>query len=114
MKKIVVLAFISMVSVNCMAGEHGRTISITNNTENTIDVRDRDNHQVSIDPGRSASLSIIVHEPHGSFPIPSSVMPHVTEITVSDAKGSNSIDIDEHTKTVTVDSGLKLSQKKSW
>lgn len=69
MKKLLAIAVISMVSLNCMAGSHSRTISINNDTDATIDVRDRDNHEVSVAPGRSASLSIIVHEPHGSFPI---------------------------------------------
>lgn len=110
MNKLLVVAMVSLFSASCMAGEHSRTISITNNTDNEVDVRDSDNHTVTIAPHRSGSLSIIVHEPHGSL-FPSSLMPHVTTITVTDDEGSNSIKIDEHTKKVIIDEGLELSKE---
>jgi hypothetical protein len=53
-------------------------------------------------------MSITVHEPKGSF-FPSSLMPHVTTITVTDDNGSNSIQVDEHTRKVIIDEGLELS-----
>jgi hypothetical protein len=109
MKKLLAVTLISLVSLNCIAGSHNRTISITNNTDSAVKVRDRDNHETSIKAGRSGSLGIVVHEPHGSL-FPSSLMPHVTVITVTDDEGSNSIKIDYHTKSITVEDGLKLSK----
>ncbi|MFH1254233.1 MAG: hypothetical protein V1646_02260 [bacterium] len=109
MKKLLAVAIVSIVSFSCMAGSHSRTISINNDTDVTVEVRDSDNHTLSVEPHRSASLVIIVSEPHGSFPVPSFLMPHVTTITVTDDNGSNSIKIDENTKSVTISEGLKLT-----
>ena len=109
MKKLLAIVVVSMVSLSCMAGHHSRRISIKNNTNNTIDVRDRDNNEVSVEPGRSTSLNIRVEEPHGSL-FPSSLMPHVTTLTVTDDEGENTIKVDEHTKSVIVDEGLELSE----
>jgi len=110
MKKLLAIMTVLLFSLNCAAGTHSRTISINNNTESMIDVRDKDNHKVSVQPGRSASLGITVHEPRGSFPIPSFIKAYVTTITVEDDEGSNSIKVDENTKVVTVDEGLQLSK----
>ena len=60
--------------------------TINNKTDKTIDVRDRNNNEISVEPNRSASLKIRVEEPHGSL-FPSSLMPHVTTITVTDYNG---------------------------
>jgi hypothetical protein len=110
MKKLLAIAIVSIFSLSCMAGSHSRTISINNNTDAEVTVRDSDNHTVIVAPHRSASLSIIVTEPHGSL-FPSSLMPHVTTITVTDDEGSNSIKIDEHTKAVTINPGLQLEKE---
>lgn len=116
MKKLLAIAIVSLFSLNCMAGSHGRTISIKNNTKQEVEVTDSGRHgnetnnSVIVGPGRSASLKVRVHEPKGSFPIPSSVMPHVTTITVADDEGSNSIKIDENTKSITINEGLELEK----
>jgi len=108
MKKLLALAMVSLFTLSCQAGHHARTISIQNNTGNEITVRDKDNHETTVRAHRSGSLGITVHEPHGSL-FPSSLMPHVTEITVEDDEGSNSIKVDEHTRKVIVNEGLELS-----
>jgi len=113
MKKIlaaVVVAVVSIIALNCVAGHARSTISIINNTDATIYVSDsNDSEELTVEPGRSASMEMRVREQHGSFPMPSFLLPKGTTITVKDDKGSNSIKIDQNTKSVTVDDGLELS-----
>lgn len=110
MKKLLALIALSVMWANCSARTHSRTVSITNNTDTTIEVSDSENHETSIDSGRSGSLAITVREQHGSFPVPSLLLPYTTTITVRDSEGSNSIEIDENTNRVTVDPGLELNK----
>jgi hypothetical protein len=116
MKALLTVALVALTTLTCMAGSHGRTITIKNNTNKKIEATDtgrkgnENNNTVTVGPKRSASLQIRVHEPKGSL-FPSSLMPHETTITVSDEKGDNSIKIDEHTTKVIVDEGLELSKE---
>lgn len=111
MKKLLAVAIVSIFSLSCMAGHHSRTISINNETDNEVTVTDTDNQiPLHVPSHRSVSMDIRVNEPHGSFPVPSFLMPHVTTITVTDGEGSNSIKIDENTKSVTISEGLKLTK----
>lgn len=109
MKKLLALSIISLFSLNCMAWHHKRTIEVNNNTEETIEARDTSNHSVTVEPGRSVSLNIKVKENRGTL-IPSLLMPYVTKITVSDDEGSNTIEVDENTQSITVEDGLQLSK----
>jgi hypothetical protein len=115
MKKLLAVAVVAMFSANCMAGSHSRAISVTNKTGNEVEVKDsgrkgnENNATITIKPGRTMRLNITVHEPKGSW-FPSSLMPHVTTITVTDDEGSNSIQVDEHTKKVIINEGLELSK----
>lgn len=112
MKKILAVTIVSLFSLHCMAwgNKHHPSISITNNTESTVRVSDSNGKTITVDPQRSTSLRVSVHEQHGSFPIPSLIMPYVTTITVSDDQGDNSIEIDENTRSITIDDGLELSK----
>lgn len=102
MKKIVI-AIVLMFSLNCMADGPSRTISITNQSKEGVDVKDSSGHIVTVNSDRSAFMDITVAEPRGS-------LPQVTTISVYDKKGFiGMIKIGEQTKNITIHKDLTLS-----
>lgn len=111
MNKVLAVTMLSLFSVSCMALERSGTISIENKTDTKVTVRDSDNHTVTVGPNRSSSLAVIFREPYGSFPIPSLLLPFITTITVTDDKGSNTIEVNELNKKIIISEGLALSKE---
>jgi hypothetical protein len=116
MKKLAILAIVSMFSLSCMAGnEH--TISIYNETAERIEVRDNYNHSVFVAPGKNDELTVELHTKRHNFFVPGWSKRPVTTITVTDTKEhKRTIDINNKTKSITVtmrNKRLKISQSKN-